>query len=237
MSVDIDHIRFTPAQPPAMRIDAPFSVRAIARPATEFTGDFFYTSHVDGVFWFALGDFAGHGLEATIFMSMMQEMLEEQINACRYADPAEVVATLDRELRAHFPYNRFATLVLGRSFPDGTTHVVNAGHCPPFIARRDGSIDLVNSHGPVVGMLPAAAWRQQELHLEAGERLILYSDGLIEARNDSDEEFGVTRFLATIAEACRNTPLEEFFERAEEFSGRRLEDDATILVLERSPEP
>lgn len=233
MTPAIEHVRRTPSPAALPPHGSAFRVRALARPATEFTGDFFYTADVNGVFWFALGDFAGHGLEATIFMSMMQELLDEQITACRSADPAEVVATLDRELREHFPSNRFASMVLGMASSDGTAHVVNAGHPPPFIVRRDGSIDLVRSHGPIVGLLPSPSWRQEKVAIGEGERLLLYSDGLIEARNDSEEEFGVTGLLATVAEACRNTPLEDFFERAEEFSGRRLEDDATILVLER----
>jgi serine phosphatase RsbU (regulator of sigma subunit) len=223
---------FTPVRRRPRIAPGAYVVRAVSRPATAFTGDFFFTSEVDGALWFALGDIAGHGLKAAVFMSMLQEALEEAIHDCRSNDPAEVVATLDVILREVLPINRFATLVLGRAFADGRVDLVNAGHCPPLIVRDD-SVTRVGSHGPVVGIVPVAAWQQERFTLERGERLLLYTDGVTEAEDANEQELGVEGLIDQLDLLHGPDPMDSVLDLAERHRGGPLSDDATVMMLMR----
>jgi sigma-B regulation protein RsbU (phosphoserine phosphatase) len=218
--------------PVSARSQGPWKVRAVSRPATEFTGDFYFTADSGPGFWFALGDFAGHGLRAAVFMAMIQEQLEFLIQACESADPAEVVASLDEVLRAEFPLNRFATMVLGRGTADGSVQLVNAGHCPPIIARADGKLETIPSHGPIVGRAPAPQWKQQILQLGPGDRLILYTDGLVEAESSDGEELGYDCFADLLQSTAPDAPLESVLNAVRRLSGGPQVDDMTLCVVE-----
>lgn len=204
-----------------------YSLDALSIPATEFTGDFYMTADADDSLWFAFGDIAGHGLRAAIFMAMMQEEFERIVESCDSAEPAEVVAVLDRTLREELPSNRFATLVVGRLFRDGSVQIVNAGHNWPLLARADGSVEWICSDGPVVGLLPSAQWLQQTVRLESGDRLLLYTDGIVEASRGA-EEFGRHRL-----QGLRNAPIAHIYAAVRDFHGASLEDDATLLAITR----
>ena len=88
------------------------------------------------------------------------------------------------------PQNRFATAVIAHLKDDGKLTIANAGHCPPLIVRRDGTIEEIASTGPLLGILKNAKWRSYTTYLEHGETLILYSDGVTESTRDG-EELGV----------------------------------------------
>jgi len=178
-----------------------------------------------------VGDFSGHGLRASIFTMMVQEELDRVIEACNCANVAEIVAALDLSIRDVIPGNRFASIVVGRAEPDGTIHLVNAGHCPPFILRADGTIEMIGANGPVVGIVPGAGWCSSSITLDHGDRLLLYTDGLLEARNDEDEDFGLER----IAETASQGPgvIDRLIDAANRFSNGRREDDLTVFVLAR----
>ncbi len=222
---DVPRIRRVP--------DRPYEVRAVSRPATAFTGDFFFSTEVDGALWFALGDFAGHGLRAAVFMAMVQEALEEAIHDCSSSDPAEVVAVVDAALREIIPFNRFATLVLGRALADGTIQLVNAGHCPPIIIRAGNDLTLVASNGPVVGIAPRPAWKQEVLILRRGERLLLYTDGVIEAVNEQDEEFGLPRLISMLDVLDGPSPIDSILDAAADHQGGSMIDDASLMLITR----
>ena len=163
-----------------------YSGRAISRPASEFTGDFYFTTRIDEILWFALGDFVGHGLHSAVYMAMVQEELERIIRSRTSMTPAQVVVSLDDTLREILPVNRFATLVVGRARQDGSIDIVNAGHSYPMVMRSDGTIEWINPHGPVVGIIPSARWEHESILLRSGDKLVLYTDGIEEARRQGN---------------------------------------------------
>ena len=173
---------------------APLDVHAISIPARAFTGDFYFVRKADDRFLFALGDVAGKGLNAAIFMAMIQEELER--TSCD--DPSADMMRLHTFLKPLIPLNRFATAVAGHVSHDGIVKLANAGHCPPLVMRADGSIDEIPSTGPVLGVLSSSQWRTFETTLHRGETLVLYSDGVIETRSPNGEEFGTGRLIAAI---------------------------------------
>lgn len=214
---------------------ADVDVYAVSIPARRFTGDFYYTHRHGARLWFALGDVAGKGLNAAIVMAMIQEELEHRIGSCAATacDPSTTMTRLHEFLRSVLPQNKFATAVIGHLHDDGTLIIANAGHCPPLLLRRDGSLEETGSTGPVAGILPQAAWTSKRLKLGRGESLILYSDGVAEAVSDDDEEFGIAR----IKDAARGRTARQIGERilsaVNAHSGGKRTDDLTIAVLTR----
>lgn len=219
---------------PARRFPAGWEARAASVPATEFTGDFFATAEVDGRVFFAVGDVAGHGLAASILTMMVQEELERLIAETCCPDPVETVEALDRAIREELPSNRFLSLVAGRAEADGSVRVVNAGHPPPLVVRADGTVATIPAGGPVVGIAPFACWCPETVRLAPGDRLVVYTDGLLEARDGDGAELGADR----IAEAAQGVPpaatVEALLGAARSFSGDRVHDDLTVLVLSRA---
>jgi serine phosphatase RsbU (regulator of sigma subunit) len=207
-----------------------YTLDAVSRPLTEFSGDFYFYSEVRGDLWFALGDFAGHGLSAAIYSAMIQEELARAIEACPFADPAEVVASLHSTLLPEFPFNRFASLVVGRMRPDNSLQLANAGHPHAVIRRSDGTIEVVDPHGPVVGLLPIGRWGQSEHVLRCGDRLLIHSDGLIEGTS-ADEEVGSARVWEWVRQSDPQALRDEVLQKFDSFTSGAQSDDVTVMVV------
>ena len=216
-----------------------FDVHAVSQPARAFTGDFYFTHKHEDRLWFAVGDVSGKGINAAVVMAMIQEELEHRITSCanRRCDPATTMTRLHQFLHPLLAGNRFASAVIGYASDDGHLVVANAGHCPPLIIRRDGSTDLVDSTGPVVGILPAARWRSSVRLLGRAETLVLYSDGVIEAESPGGEQFGLEGLLRVAGNAFApdaatlGTAIVDAV--AGQAEGERR-DDLTLVVMRRN---
>ena len=225
----------------ALPPDSPRDVdlHAVSQPAREFTGDFYFTHRDDQVLWLVLGDVAGKGLKAAVIMAMIQEQLEERIVSCSATgcDPAVTMTRLHLTLRELLPANRFATAIIAKIHDDGRLSVANAGHCPLLIARRDGSMSMIGSTGPVVGILPSSEWRSIEVPFGRGDTLLAYTDGVVEARNDAGDEFGIPRLQQTFAVAAsqsrRAVDIGQAIENALDRFALRRDDDVTFIVARR----
>ncbi len=211
---------------------------AVSRPARTFTGDFYFTQRCGDRLWFALGDVAGKGLSAAVVMEMVQEELERRFASCATSDvhPATTVLRLQAFLRPLLPANRFVSAVVGQLRDDGALVIANAGHCPPLIARRNGSIERIDSTGPVIGILPTASWISFSTRLDLEESLLVYSDGLLEAKSADGCEYGIERIERSLragrsrsARAITACVAEEAAAYAED----ARDDDLTLIVLKR----
>ena len=192
--------------PAVRRVSTPtpvegIGIEALSRPARTLTGDFYFTHRERNRVWFAVGDVAGKGLPAAVVMAMIQEELEERITSCAAAScaPERTMARLQEFLLDLLPKNRFATAVIGSLGDDGSLVLANAGHCPPLVVRNDGTIEQLVSTGPVLGILRKAAWHSIATTLGESETVLLYSDGVIEARREG-EEIGVTGLVSLLRE-------------------------------------
>jgi phosphoserine phosphatase RsbU/P len=215
-------------------------LHAVSLPARTFTGDFYFAHRGSDGLWIALGDIAGKGLAAAIVMAMVQEELERRFTECAQTccDPVTTLQRLQVFLRPLLPANRFVTAVVGHLRDDGRLVIANAGHCAPVVARLDGKIESIAPTGPVVGVLDAPRWSSVTTGLGRGEALLLYSDGVIEAKSLDDEEFGFAPIAAILSSAVRRgvkarevtgSILEEVRRHA---SGTR-EDDLTVVAVRR----
>lgn len=198
------------------------AVHAVSLPARGFTGDFYYVDPHSAGAWLALGDVAGKGLPAAVVMAMIQEELEQQVD--QTTEPAFALEALDRFLKPLLPRNRFVSAAVAHIDDDGMLRIANGGHCAPLIARAGGSVEAIPSTGPVLGVLSNGAWRTQEVALEPGDTLILYSDGVIEA-----EGFDVDR-LAAIVSSHASEPLSSIAAAITSALRGRTDDDVTLLL-------
>lgn len=212
-----------------------FDVYAVSIPARTFTGDFWFTRRTGDRLWFALGDVAGKGLPAALVMAMIQEELEQRVNSCARAgcDPATTMRRLHGFLRPLLPSNRFATVVIGWLRDDGLLTIVNGGHCPPLVLRADGSIEAIDSTGPVVGVLPQPRWQSATLTLDEGDRLLLYSDGVIEASSPDGRELGQCGLEHALpqAPASSRRVATDVVDAVRRHAEGARDDDVTVLVI------
>jgi serine phosphatase RsbU (regulator of sigma subunit) len=168
-------------------------------------------------------------------MAMIQEELEHRITSCARAgcDPATTMKRLDGFLKPLLPSNRFATAVIGWLDDGGSITLVNAGHCPPMIVRADGSVEEIDSTGPVVGIVPNARWRSTTFTLNPGELLVLYSDGVIESASTAGDDFGTDGILRSLPPSiCARTVAAAIADAATRHAaGVAQYDDLTVMVI------
>ncbi|NNE08946.1 MAG: serine/threonine-protein phosphatase, partial [Gemmatimonadetes bacterium] len=206
-------------------------------PSFEVGGDYFdYFPQRDGQVWAALGDVSGKGLSAAMLMSNLHAMLRAHVEASpRLAD---LTARLNDSVFRTTHGERFITLFLARFDPaTGEGAYVNAGHNPPFLLRKDGSIDTLEEGGLFLGSFPECTYDRGTFTLGEGETLLLYSDGITEGADESGEMFGEDRLAAFLRAHAGEEPdvfvpklLDTVFAFCE---NRDPGDDATVLVLKR----
>ena len=222
-----------PTDPPAA---AGWSIWGYTRPANDVGGDLVdYLRTGSGRVGIALGDVAGKGLGAALLMAKLQATLRA---VCSDHPGLE---RLGERLNTVFVQdglpNRYATLFYAEVEPgSGALRYLNAGHNPPLLARWSGIEELSASSFPL-GMMEDVAYRQGDLELRPGEMLLIYSDGLTEARNAAGEEFGTERLREALGR-LRNLPAEQagrsLLLEVDAFVGQhRLDDDLSLVVLLR----
>jgi sigma-B regulation protein RsbU (phosphoserine phosphatase) len=208
---------------------------AISLPAKTFTGDFWFTHRTRDRLWFALGDVAGKGLCAAVVMAMIQEELEHRITSCARAgcDPATTMHRLDAFLKPLLPSNRFATAIIGWLGDDGRLTLVNAGHCPPMIVRKNGRIEEIDSTGPVVGIVPHSRWHSASMVLRRGDLLLLYSDGVIESPSIAGSDFGTDGIVQSLppSSSPRTVAAAIVAAATQHADGIAQYDDLTVMVI------
>jgi serine phosphatase RsbU (regulator of sigma subunit) len=110
----------------------------------------------------------------------------------------------------------------------------NAGHYPPILIRGDGSVERLVPGGPVMGVFADPAYEQGRVPIGSGDRLVLFTDGITEARNSDDVEFGEERLIELAIEnrACSAPALQaRLADAVATFAGGAFQDDATLIVL------
>jgi phosphoserine phosphatase RsbU/P len=207
---------------------------AVSRPASALTGDFYLSLRRGDRWLFGLGDVAGHGLEASIYMMMIQEEIERLAGHSDLA-LAALVGALHATLRRELPGSRFASLVLAELGPRRRMELVNAGHCPPLLRRAGGEILALPSNGPILGPLPHSRWSSLATTLRAGDTLLLVSDGVLEAASPADGEFGGERLWAVLERLGTLEPralVDGVFDALAVFrAGAPAHDDTTVVAI------
>jgi len=215
-----------------------YRIEAKATPSRHVAGDT-YDAFTDGdALVVTITDVSGKGVGAGMIASGVHAAV--RLMAVNGTGLADLSVLVNDYLSGATADNRFATFAMVRLEPDGRMVAVNAGHCPLLVRRSDGRVDEISSSGFPLGMMPVATYSEHETRLEPGELLLLYTDGLTEAEDPDDEEFGVERVAEVVSRLERPSAAaacKELLNAVERHTcGEPLHDDATLLVVERLAE-
>jgi phosphoserine phosphatase RsbU/P len=174
-------------------------------PCRTVGGDYYdFLPYDNGTVALVIGDVAGKALPAALLMTCLQAKV--QAYAEIPDEPARIVTRVNRSLTAICPDNRFVTLFFCLLDPaKNEITYCNAGHCPPFLLKENGEVLRLHSGGPVLGLFSGRQFEQQSCPFSMGDTLVLYTDGVTEAQNKKEEEFGEDR-LETLLQLARHQP-------------------------------
>jgi sigma-B regulation protein RsbU (phosphoserine phosphatase) len=220
---------------PDVRFDG-WEVAYHYQPAGPVSGDYCDLVPGDGgEVYFLVGDVAGHGVSAALLMSHLSAMLRTLISVGLPLD--QLMERASRVFCESTLPTHYATLACGRARPSGEVEVCNAGHPPPLVVR-EGAIDRIDATGLPLGLFCSAQFTSRTVRLAAGETLLLYSDGLLEAQSPSGEPFGLDRVFGCAGRSRWPAPkalLEALWRDAVGFQGGpTFTDDLTMLALHRT---
>lgn len=237
--------------PDALPVVPGFEMAAQTRPARVCGGDYYDVlrleangqQHDEGAagcsYLFCVADVAGKGLPASLLMSNMQATLRALAGTT--SSLAELAARVSELLYVASPSNKFVTAILFEINPaTGAGRYVNAGHNECVLLRRGGQeCELLKSTGLPFGMLSGFPYEEQSIQLGEGDLLALYSDGVPEAYDANEQEWGEARLTECLRSAMREPArmvVDRVFEEIDSFSrGAPQHDDITLLVLKHAP--
>ncbi|HVS32254.1 MAG TPA: SpoIIE family protein phosphatase [Thermoanaerobaculia bacterium] len=216
-----------------------FTFLASNQPCRTVSGDYYdFAVRPDGRVYFVIADVSGKGVTAGLMMAGLQVAF--RIFSKNDPDPATLVGQLNVALRDYLPRSKFVSLFLGLlDTKTGQVQFVNAGHMPPLWIKP-GGVEEVTGGDILLGVVTAAEYSNHKLQLEPGDSLVLFTDGVTEARNASGEELGtdtLSQSLAALhsakADAIGHAVAESVLDHVEDSD--TLDDDLTILVVSREP--
>jgi sigma-B regulation protein RsbU (phosphoserine phosphatase) len=208
-------------------------------PMTSVAGDFYDFIVVDekhvGIL---IADVSGHGLPAALIASMLQVALTAQF--AHASEPGKVLSGLNQALCGKFQQNFVTAAYVFVDLERSTMAYAGAGHPPLLLWRKSsGSASELLENGLVLGQFPEATYDVVQVALEPEDRSVLYTDGILETKNPSDDEFGTDRFMR-LMEASRELRADQFVDALLDAlsrwsgnpRGEGQQDDITVLVFD-----
>ena len=214
-----------------------FEVVGFNDSAKAVGGDYYDIIQIDeNRVFFSLGDVSGKGLPAALLTGNAQAVTRSQLYGSTTPELPDLAARLNR-LICHFTKpDQYITGVIGiLDHSIGKISYINAGHLPPYIYRNGGTVDAPSEADLVIGVLPDVQFTSLETKLEKGESFWLYTDGVTEAFNEAEEQFGEERFLELLR-AHGSKPTTELCEVIDQelnnYRGKaRQSDEITLLAI------
>ena len=191
-----------------------FEVNSVYNPAQEVGGDFFHVQPTDGGLLVVIGDVAGKGLSAAMNVSMLMGALRRTTER----SPAKILVSLNRVLAGNESFTTCQAVWFG---VDGQAVLANAGHPPPYLNSQEVALP----GGLPLGVVADAGYEEVRLYMHPGDRLLLLSDGVVEARQPSGELFGFERL--------HNLSNQSAFYIADAAKAFGQQDDITVLTVRR----
>jgi sigma-B regulation protein RsbU (phosphoserine phosphatase) len=229
--------RFQPTAPPSV---PGYELQGISFPCYEIGGDYYdFIQREDGRLVIALGDVSGKGTAAALLMSSLHAAIHAQTGS--HDTLVKTISAVNRYLADNIPSNRFVTLFYAELDPEsGAVSFLNAGHNPPLIVHAAGTVEQLASGGLPLGIKADADYREGRTHLEMGDVLVIYSDGVTEAASPSGEEFGPTRLYEVVSrnvDASAAGIRDRIESALTKFSqGTQAADDITLVIVKRQAE-
>lgn len=210
------------------------------RPALEVGGDYYdFLPLANGDLGVAIGDVSGKGIAAALLMASLQASLRGQA-MMNQGDLARLISNVNQLVFEATDVNRYATFFYGQyNRGSGVFTYVNAGHNPPIVCRRvrgDGvHVIRLDTGGPVIGLLPGVPYQQGSLVMEPGDVFVGFTDGISEAMNAQEEEWGEARLIPSITKYSSHQAAEiipALMSEADRFAnGAPQHDDMTLVVV------
>ncbi len=211
-------------------------VHALNLSSRQVSGDFYDVVPAgENVFLLAIADVAGKGVPAALLSSMLQASLRTQAHTI--PSVSEIMRNINAMVYRSTSVQQFATFFLARIDERGLRlQFTNAGHNFPVVFRRGGGRVMLERGGTVVGILEHAEYEEDSLELRAGDRVVLYTDGVSEAANASGDLFGEDRLYALVESLPEHLTSREVVDRILEgvrsfLAGVEPGDDITVMVL------
>jgi serine phosphatase RsbU (regulator of sigma subunit) len=213
-----------------------FEIAGEIFPVRHLSGDFFKVMQLDSVLGLAVGDIAGKGLSAGIWQAHLMGLIQRC--ARKHADPADVVAEVNRELCQDQGERPLTAVFFARLDPQWNDLLYcNAGLPAPLLLKHNKTVERLEKGGPMLGALQEAAFNSGRVRLNPGDMLIAYSDGVTECRNSQEEEFEIGRLSAAagaVSGASANQALFSTLAAVLDFADACSPgDDLTLLVVRR----
>jgi phosphoserine phosphatase RsbU/P len=211
-----------------------YEIVGVTQPVRFVGGDYYDVVRVSkNQTALCIADVAGKGMPAALLMSSLQAALKPLL--WENLSPREVCRRLNRILCDIAPVGKFVSLFF--AMLDSRDHRLvycNCGHNPPIVIGADGSARELNAAGAVLGQFPDWVYEQSDLQLKAGDNLLLFTDGLVEASNSLEEAFGEER-VVRIAQQNASMEAEDLktllMRSASEHCGGQFQDDASMIVV------
>ena len=226
--------RLLPSAPPAV---AGLEIAGKTTPCRTVGGDYYdYLQFPDGRVGMLVGDVAGKGMPASLLMSSLQARVQVLFEDAD--NLAHKIERLNKSTCQNCPDNRFITFFMTIADPaTGELVYVNAGHNPPLVVRASGGVEMLKGGGIILGILPIAKYQESRVTLTPGDVLVLFSDGVTEAADPRDQEFGEERLanlVMSLRDRCAAEIVEEVHQAVVAYSeGAPAADDITVVVARR----
>jgi len=218
-----------------------YELAAMNRPARHCGGDYYdvlpyETPAGESAYLLCVADVSGKGLPASLLMSSMQATLRALLG--RIPSLTTLAEHINELLYATTPSNKYVTAVLFAVEPaSGKCQYVNAGHTQCLHLKADGTAHWLAATGTPFGLMSGLPYEESSLQLDPGEMVALYSDGVTEAQNSTEDEFGEERLTQVLLPISGNPApmiVDSLLESIDTFAGELPQyDDITIMVIKR----
>ncbi|MEJ2194487.1 MAG: SpoIIE family protein phosphatase [Ignavibacteriaceae bacterium] len=216
---------------------ADYQIAGKSIPAKDVGGDYYDFIQIDdNNFAFCLGDVSGKGMSAAMLMSNLQATLRAQILSG--VNSKETITRTNPVLFQNTDSTKFVTLFLGIvNIKSDEINYCNAGHNNPYYLDKNNQIKELDVGGLILGFQPDSLYLEGKIQFHPDEMIVLYSDGITEAMNDQNEEFGEERLIKLITK-YKNEDIYKLIDRIIEavnaFSeGVAQSDDITVMIIKR----
>ncbi|HKV57286.1 MAG TPA: SpoIIE family protein phosphatase [Ktedonobacteraceae bacterium] len=212
-----------------------WQISSYYQPARAVGGDFYdFLYFEDGRLGLVIGDVTDKGVPAALVMATTRSILRSTAHAA--ISPGKVLEQTNDLLHQDIPPNMFVTCLYAILDPvSGRLEYANAGHDLPY-RRHNGEVSELRATGMPLGLMPGMAYEEKEITLDAGDSILFYSDGLVEAHNDRRQMFGFPHLMKLLGEDLDGTPVIDFLlAELADFTGNdwEQEDDVTLVTLQR----
>jgi sigma-B regulation protein RsbU (phosphoserine phosphatase) len=207
-------------------------------PAGAVSGDYcdLIASNSEGLFFFT-GDVSGKGVASSLLMSHLHAIFRSLLSVGMSIGP--LLERANRVFCESTLPSFYATLVCGHAHASGEVEICNAGHCPPVVVQQ-GGVTMIEAAALPLGLFCSGQYAACRIRLGPGDCLVLYTDGLTEARDRSDREYGAER-LTAVLRGCYGLPPQAVVDRCVAdlrafLRGAPKSDDLTLMAIRRAPE-